>query len=413
MSITLPDHLLKHFTLPLANPILTFCILLLIILLAPLLGKIKVPGIVGFILAGIIIGPYGLNLIRKNAAIELFSTIGLLYIMFLAGVELNIAELKEKKHKSLLFGLLTFAIPILIGFPVCYYGLQYRFITSLLTSSIFATHTLVAYPIVSKYNIAKNEAVAVAVGGTILTDTVVLIMLAIVLAANNGGLNSFFWIQLCISLLLFGLIMFLIVPRAAKWFFRKAQPEKTTDYVFVLFIVFFSAFLAQAAGVEPIIGAFIAGLALNRLIPKTSTLMNRIDFVGNAIFIPIFLISVGMLVDLGVLLKGPKAMIVAVALTITALAGKWLAALITQKSFKYSVIQRRLLFGLSSAHAAATLAIILVGYNTKIIDEDILNGTVILILITCITASFFTESAGKALIANNNKGMQTSVIIDT
>lgn len=405
MNSQLWDHILHLFDLPLTNPVLIFALILFIILLSPILmGKIRIPGLVGFIIAGIMAGPYGFNLLKKTSAVELFSTIGLLYIMFIAGIELDLAEFKKKKHKSFVFGFLTFSIPILIGFPVCYYLLGYSFITSILTASMFATHTLVAYPIISKYGISKNEAVAVAVGGTILTDTAVLIILAVIMGAKSGGLTTAFWIQLIASLTIFTLVMFLVIPRIAAWFFTRLESEKTSHYVFVLSVVFFSAFLAQLSGVEPIIGAFVAGLALNKLIPHTSMLMNRIEFVGNAIFIPFFLISVGMLVDLRVLFKGPGAIIVAVSLTMVALIGKWIASFLTQKIFKYSSVQRGLVFGLSSAHAAATLAIILVGYKAKILDDNILNGTIILILITCVVASFAAERASKQLVLSADAG---------
>jgi len=394
------DQITKQFELPFTNPVLIFSLLLFIILIAPiLLGKIKIPGIVGFIIAGIIIGPNGFNILKKNSAIELFSTIGLLYIMFIAGIELDLAEFKKKKHKSFVFGFLTFAVPILIGFPVCYYLLDYSLLTSILTASMFATHTLVAYPIVNKFGIAKNEAVAVTVGGTILTDTAVLIILAVIMGSVQGKLDSSFWIQLAISLSIFTATIFIVIPRIAKWFFTKLESEKTSHYIFVLSVVFFSAFLAQLAGIEPIIGAFVAGLALNRLIPHSSILMNRIEFVGNALFIPFFLIGVGMLVDLRVLFKGPDALIVAGALTMVAVVGKYLSATFTQWIFKYTDNQRLLIFGLSSAHAAATLAIILVGYQANIIDDSILNGTIILILITCVIASFATEKASRRIVA--------------
>jgi Kef-type K+ transport system membrane component KefB len=394
------DHLSRQFDLPFTNPVLIFSLILFIILIAPiLLGKIKIPGIVGFIIAGILIGPNGFNILKKNSAIELFSTIGLLYIMFIAGIELDLADFKRKKHKSFVFGFLTFAVPILIGFPVCYYLLHYSMLTSILTASMFATHTLVAYPIVNKFGISKNEAVAVTVGGTILTDTAVLIILAIIMGSVHGQLNSSFWIQLAISLTIFTATVFIVIPKIAKWFFTKLESEKTSHYIFVLSVVFFSAFLAQLAGIEPIIGAFVAGLALNRLIPHSSILMNRIEFVGNALFIPFFLISVGMLVDLRVLFRGPDALIIAGSLTLVALTGKYLSATFTQWIFKYTKNQRLLIFGLSSAHAAATLAIILVGYQAKIIDDNILNGTIILILITCVAASFATERASRAIVS--------------
>jgi Kef-type K+ transport system membrane component KefB/nucleotide-binding universal stress UspA family protein len=393
------NHLMHEFELPLGNPVLIFSLILFIILLSPiLLRKLNIPGIIGLIIAGVVIGPYGLNILEKSSAIDLFSTIGLLYIMFIAGLELDMNEFKSNRNKSLLFGLFTFIFPLSIGFPVCYYLLGYDFNASFLTASMFATHTLVAYPIVSKLGVSKNQAVAITVGGTILTDTAVLIILAVIMGNSQGNLNSEFWIRLGVSLAIFSAIMFLIIPRFAKWFFRKLESEKHSHYIFVLSIVFLAAFLAEVAGVEPIIGAFAAGLALNKLIPHSSALMNRIEFIGNSLFIPFFLISVGMLVDVSVILSGPTALIVAGTLSVVALFGKWFAALFTQLIFKYSKAQRQLIFGLSSAHAAATLAVILVGYKAEILDENILNGTIILILITCIVASFATEKAAKKIV---------------
>lgn len=398
------DHLLHEFQLPLQNPVLIFSLILFIILISPiLLRKLNIPGIIGLIISGVIIGPYGLNILEKNSATDLFSTIGLLYIMFIAGLELDLNEFKANRNKSLLFGLFTFIFPLAIGYPVCYYLLGYDFNASFLTASMFATHTLVAYPIVSKFGISKDQAVAVTVGGTILTDTAVLIILAVIMGKSQGNLDQEFWIRLGVSLAIFIAIMFLIIPRIAKWFFRKLESEKHSHYIFVLSVVFLAAFLAEVAGVEPIIGAFMAGLALNKLIPHSSALMNRIEFIGNSLFIPFFLISVGMLVDVSVILKGPMALIIAGTLSLVALLGKWTAAFFTQIAFKYSVARRQLIFGLSGAHAAATLAVILVGYNAGILDENILNGTIILILITCIVASFVTEKAAKKIVVETEE----------
>jgi len=398
------NELIKEFHLPLQNNVLIFSLVLFIILLSPiLLRRLNIPSIIGLIISGVVIGPYGFNILEKTSAIELFSTIGLLYIMFIAGLELDLNRFKANRNKSLVFGGLTFIFPLAIGFPVCYYFLEYDADASFLTASMFATHTLVAYPIVSRLGISKNQAVAVSVGGTILTDTAVLILLAVVIGSHNGELNQEFWIRLLVSLALFSFIMFLIIPRIAVWFFRKLEREKHSHYIFVLFVVFFAAFLAEVAGVEPIIGAFIAGLSLNRLIPHSSALMNRVEFIGNSLFIPFFLLSVGMLVDISVLLKGPTALIVAGTLTVVALFGKWIAAFITQKLFNFSKAQRQLIFGLSSAHAAATLAVILVGYKANILDENILNGTIILILITCIVASFSAEKAAKKILIEQDE----------
>lgn len=393
-------HKLSHeFQTPFGSSVLIFSLILFIILLAPIvLNRFKIPGIIGLILSGMIIGPYGLFLIQKNSAVDLFSTIGLLYIMFIAGLELDMNEFNKHKYKSLIFGFFTFLFPIAIGFPVCYYLLNYNFNSSLLIASMFATHTLIAYPIVNRLGIAKNQAVAITVGGTILTDTAVLLILAIISGTASGEATSELWVRLSISIICFAAIVYFIIPRVASWFFRRLEDEKNAHFIFVLLVVFLTAFIAELAGLEPIIGAFAAGLTLNRLIPHTSSLMNRIEFVGNSLFIPFFLISVGMLIDFRVLTNGPQALIVAFTLTAVALVGKWLAAQLSGRLFKYSKEQRSLIFGLSSAHAAATLAVILVGYNLGIINDHVLNGTIVLILITCVVASFVTERAGKAVV---------------
>jgi len=404
MTTTFFDQLVHEFDRPFQNPVLVFSVILFIILLSPvLLRKLRIPGIIGLIISGVVIGPHGLNVLEQNSAVKLFSTIGLLYIMFIAGLELDLKEFQRNRNKSLVFGFLTFIIPLTIGFPVCYYLLDYSFTASLLISSMFSTHTMVSYPIVSKFGISKNEAVAITVGGTILTDTAVLILLAIILSSTSGGLNLAFWAQLAVSLAIFSGIMFWIIPKVTGWFFQKLESEKTSHYIFVLSVVFFAAFLAELAGVEPIIGAFVAGLALNKLIPYSSTLMNRIEFIGQSIFIPFFLISVGMLVDVKVLLNGPTAVIIAVTLSVVALIGKWVAASATSSIFRYSSDQRKLIFGLSSSHAAATLAVILVGFQTGIIDENALNGTILLILVTCLTASLVTENASKRILTSEKE----------
>lgn len=398
------EQLIREFQLPFRNPVLIFSLILGIILLAPiLLQRIRIPGIIGLIISGILIGPEGFNILEKNEFVDIFSTIGLLYIMFIAGLELDLNQFKANRNKSILFGVFTFIIPLAIGFPLCYYVLSYwdpefDFGASLLVASMFATHTLLTYPIVSKMGISKDKAVAVTVGGTILTDTAVLILLAIILGSHHGGLTQEFWIRLGISLVLYSAIMFMVIPRIAKWFFRKLESEKHSHYIFVLSVVFFSAFLAEVAGLESIIGAFAAGLALNKLIPTSSALMNRIEFIGNSLFIPFFLISVGMLVDVQVIFSGWTALIIAGVLTIAALFGKWAAAVLTQLVFRFTRSQRNLIFGLSTAHAAATLAVIKVGYDNGIVDESILNATVIIILVSCLVASFVTESAAKSMV---------------
>lgn len=397
-------ELLQEFHLPLTNPVLVFALVLFIILLSPiLLKRFNIPGTVGLILSGVLIGPYALNLLEKSSAVELFSTIGLLYIMFIAGVELQVNELKRNRNPSILFGLLTFALPIVAVYPVCRFLLNYNVSASILTASMLATHTLVAYPIVNRMGIAKNQAVPVTVAGTIMSDTAVLLLLAVIIGYSQGNLSREFMLHLGISLTIFTMIVFIVLPFIARWFFTKLENEKHAHYIFVLAAVFFSAFLSRVAGLEPIVGAFAAGLALNPLIPNSSALMNRIEFIGNSLFIPFFLISVGMLVDLRVILSGPMTLIIAALLTVVAIAGKWLPAFLIQKLFGFSTAQRQLIFGLSSSRAAATIAIVLVGYKARILDLNILNATIILILITCIVGSMVTEKAAKKIAVDESQ----------
>ncbi len=398
------QHLIEEFHLPLKNPVLVFSILLFIILLSPIvLRKMKIPGIIGLILSGVLIGPHGLGLIGERTmeaegSIKLFSTICLLYIMFMAGLELDLRQFKRYFQKSVGFGFLTFIIPLALGYPLCTEVLHLSPLAALLTASMFSTHTLVAYPIVSKFGLAKHPAVAITVGGTILTDTAVLIILAIISSAAQGDLDFSFWMRLLTSLLMFSLIMFFVIPRIARWFFSKLDSEKTSQYIFVLSVVFFSAFLAEVAGVEHIIGAFVAGLVLNKLIPHHSTLMNRIDFIGNSLFIPFFLIFVGMIVDISAFTKGTWPLLIAGVLTSFAIFSKWLSALVSQLLFKLTVNERQIIFGLSTARAAATLAIISVGHSVGLLNINIVNGTVILILITTMTSSMVTENSAKRLL---------------
>jgi len=393
-------------TLPLTNPVLKFLVILIIILAAPiLLNKLKIPHILGLIIAGAVIGPNGFNLLLRDSSIILSGTAGLLYIMFLAGLEINMAEFKKNSARSLLFGIYTFIIPMIIGILSSYYILNLSMLSSVLVASMYASHTLIVYPILSKLGVTKNRAVNIAVGGTMITDTLALLVLAVIVGMAHGEVNPAFWTKLSISILVFGLIVMFLFPIIGRWFLKRYE-DNVSQYIFVLVMVFLGAVLAEAAGIEAIIGAFLSGLALNRLIPSTSSLMNRIEFVGNAVFIPFFLIGVGMLVDYRAFFKDIETIKVAAVMTIVATSAKFIAAWLTQKSFKFSIDERRLIFGLSNAQAAATLAAVLVGYNViigetangepiRLLSESILNGTIIMILITCTIASFVAQKGGK------------------
>jgi Kef-type K+ transport system membrane component KefB len=392
MNINLDHYFPDLF--PITDPVLIFSLVLFIIFMAPaILNRIRIPGIIGLILAGLAVGPNGFNILLRDQGIVLFGTVGLLYIMFVAGLEIDMNDFRKNRNKSMVFGVFTFTVPMILGTAVAFYVLQFSLISSILLASMLASHTLLAYPSVSRLGITKNKAVNVAVGGTIITDTAALLVLAVIAGATNGELNTEFWVRLIVSLLIFSFIVLWGFPRFTHWFFKNYEADGVSQYIFVLALVFLAAFLAELAGVEPIIGAFMAGLALNRLIPHASPLMNRIEFVGNALFIPFFLIGVGMLVDLRVLFKGPEALLVAAAMIAVAVTGKWLAAFITQKVFSFSKVERNLIFGLSNAQAAATLAAVLIGYRIGLLNENVLNGSILMILVTCIISSLVTEKA--------------------
>ncbi|MCM4173986.1 cation:proton antiporter [Arenibacter sp. TNZ] len=416
-------------TLPLTNPILKFLLILVIILFAPIiLNKIKIPHLLGLIIAGAVIGPNGINLMERDSSIILSGTAGLLYIMFLAGLEIDLADFKKNSKKSLVFGLYTFTIPMTFGILAGIYVLEFSLSTSILLASMFASHTLIAYPLISKMGVAKNRAVNITVGGTMITDTLALLVLAVIVGMTTGEVNTEFWVRLSFSIILFGLIVMLIFPVIGRWFFKRFD-DNVSQYIFVLVMVYLGAVLAEMAGIEAIIGAFLSGLALNRLIPHTSPLMNRIEFVGNAIFIPFFLIGVGMLIDYRAFFKDFETLKVATVMIVVATTSKFLAAWITQKTYKFSIDERRLIFGLSNAQAAATLAAVLIGYNIiigeteteqpiRLLNESILNGTILMILFTCTIASFVAQKGAKniALLestdnATNDEENQEKILI--
>lgn len=379
------------FELPLADPVLKFLIILLIILFAPLvLERFRIPPLLGLIIAGAVIGPNGFNLVLRDGSIILSGTAGLLYIMFLAGLEIDMADFRRNSWKSLVFGFYTFAIPMGLGTLMGLYILQYNMMQSVLLASMLASHTLIAYVIISKLGLSKDPAVSITVGGTMITDTLALLVLTVIVGMHNGEAGQALWIRIGISLLLFALIILLIFPPLCRWFFKKYH-DNISQYIFVLVLLFFGAFFAQLAGMEAILGAFLSGLALNRLIPRTSPLMNRIEFVGNAIFIPFFLISVGMLIDYRAFFTSFETIKVGIAMIVVATFSKYAAAWLTQKTFRFSDDQRRVIFGLSNAQAAATLAAVMVGYNVGILDEAVLNGTILMILVTCTMASFSAQ----------------------
>jgi len=373
-----------------------------LVLLVPFFSrKLHIPSIFGLILAGIITGPRGLEWISDSRLLALLSQTGLLYLMFLAALEIDLFYFRKNRHKSLFFGVLTFTIPFFTGMGIAWGIFGFPFVAALIIACMFSTHTLIAYPIVRRLNITHKEVVIISIGGTILTDTAVLVLLSVILAASEGELSLLFWATLILSLC--GLV-FLInwgLPRLARWYFSKIQADDTTRYVFVLTALLASGVLAELAGTEAIVGAFLCGLALNQVIHRNSILMQRTRFIGHALFIPVFLISIGMLIDLRALFQSPRAMLLAACLVAGVLVAKFLAAWITRHILRYSSAEGHLLFGLSSAHAAATIAVVSVGYNTGILDIQVLNATILIILTTCLVSTYTTEHAGRRAALEN------------
>ena len=396
--------------LPLTDPVLKFLLILVIILSAPLLlNKLKIPHLLGLIIAGAIIGPNGLNLVLRDSSIILSGTAGLLYIMFLAGLEIDMGDFKKNSGRSFVFGMYTFLIPMALGIVAGLYVLHFSMETSILLASMFASHTLIAYPIISKLGITKDKSVTITVGGTMITDMLALLVLTVIVGMATGVIGEHFWTRLSISIVIFVLFVVIAFPIAGRWFFKHVQ-DSISQYIFVLVMVFLGAYLAELAGIESIIGSFLAGLSLNRLLPRSSPLMHRVEFIGNSIFIPFFLIGVGMLIDYRAFFTSFDTIKVGIVMIIVATIAKYAAAWLTQKTFRMSVDQRRIIFGLSNAQAAATLAAVMVGYNVilgqtpegepiRLLNESVLNGTILMILVTCTMASFSAQRGAHNLAA--------------
>lgn len=386
---------------PITDPTWIFFVVLVIILAAPLVfNRLKIPHLVGMILAGVLIGEHGIGLLARDSSFELFGNVGLYYIMFLASLEMDMEGLKKNKKRGILFGILTFLIPFAIGYLVGIRVLHFSVPTSLLLSCILASHTLVAYPIVGRYGLHRNDCVTIAVCGTMIALLLSLIVLAVISASVSGGITSRFWLLLLAKTTIYAGIIFFLYPRLTRWFFKHCG-DNITQFVFVMALMILSAAMSDFIGLQGLLGAFLAGLVLNRYIPHVSPLLNRIEFVGNALFIPYFLIGVGMLIDLGSLFQSTTGWIVMGVMVLTAIGSKWIAAWMAQLLMRFRSFERELLFGLSSAHAAGALAMVMVGTQlmvapgTPLMSEEILNGVVLMILVTCIISSIATDHSAR------------------
>ncbi|MCP3026515.1 cation:proton antiporter [Halobacillus sp. A5] len=392
--------------IPLQEPVIIFGLAVLIFLFFPILmGKLRIPAIIGPIVAGIIVGPNGLDWLARDSTIELLGTVGLLFIIFIAGLELDIDGFKKYKNRSIVFGFLSFSIPLALGTAVGIY-LEFSIPAAILLGSIVGSHTLLGYPIVSRLGVAKNKAVTTAIGGTLLTDTLAMLVLAVITGASQGELSMGFWAQLIVATALFASGIFIVTPYISRWFFRNSSNDGATEFNFVMAILFVAGSVALFAGLEPIIGAFLAGLALNRYIYDHGPLMNRIRFTANALFIPFFLLSVGMLMDLSVLFSSPEALLVTGLILFSVVFGKAAAGFITAKVYNYSVNERKIIFGLSISQAAATLASTLVGYEIGLLNQQTVNAVIVMILLTCILGPYFSEKYARKLSTSQEQEPQ-------
>lgn len=394
-------QILTSIHMPLAlvtDPTWVFFVVLMIILFSPiLLRRLRTPHIIGLILAGVMIGQHGFNVIERDRSFEIFGQVGIYFIMFLASLEMNMGSVRQYGRKGFLFGIITYIIPFVLGFLAAHYLLGFGEITSVLLSCILASHTLITYPIVSRFGLARHPVVTVSVVATAVALFVALLILAIAVGSLQET-DWMFWVFFAVKCMIYGAFILYVYPRIGRWFLRRYE-EPIMQFIFILSQVFLSAALAELAGLEGLLGAFLAGLSVNRLIPRTSPLMSYIQFVGNALFIPYFLIGVGMLIDLKVLFGDLDTIWIVVVMVLVGTFSKWLASYVMSHVSKDLRGGSLLMFGLTNAHAAGALAIVMIGTDPKVnlMDVSVLNGTVMLILFSCIISSFATSEGARRL----------------
>lgn len=397
----MPD-LTQYF--PITNPSLIFFLVLVIILLAPIImGKLRIPHIIGMVLAGVAIGQYGFNILVRDDSFELFGRVGLYYIMFLAALEMDVEGVKKNKGRLSLFGLLTFAAPFTLTFIMSEWLLGYPTIASLLLGCLMASNTLIAYPIVSRYGQQRKPSVALSVGASMLSLLIALVVLAALVASHNGQTGVLFWLWFVAKFVIYCGGLAILIPKLTRWFLRRYS-DAVMQFIFVMAMLFMSAVLSESIGLEGIFGAFLSGLILNRYIPHVSPLMNRIEFIGNALFIPYFLIGVGMLINVRLAFSDTGVLWVALAITLFGTAGKAIAAYLSALLFRLPLnTSGNMMFGLTSAHAAGAIAIIMVGMRlttpdgSVLVTGEMLNGVVLMILLTCIISTVVTEQAAQQI----------------
>ena len=388
---------------PITDPTLIFFVVMLIILFAPIvMGKLRIPHIIGMVLAGVAVGQYGFNILVRDDSFELFGKVGLYYIMFLASLEMDIEGVRRNKGRFGVFGLLTFAVPSVMTYVACITVLHYSVLASLLLGCIMASNTLIAYPIVGRYGLQRKPSVTLSVGSSMISLLMALVSLAAIVASYGGNTGVMFWLLFVGKFVGYCVLMALLIPRLARWFLRRYS-DAVMQFIFVMSMLFMSAALSEAVGLEGIFGAFVAGLILNRFIPHVSPLMNRIEFIGNALFIPYFLIGVGMLINLQLLFAGGGILGVVIMIVVFGTVGKAVAAYLASWLFRLPLSSGNMMFGLTSAHAAGAIAMLMVGMKMEVapgvplVTDDMLNGVVIMILFTCIISTIVTERSAQQI----------------
>ena len=406
------------------DPTLIFFVVLLIILFAPIImGKLRIPHIIGMVLAGVLMGQYGLNILQRDDSFELFGRVGLYYIMFLAGLEMDMEGVKRNTRQFVIFGLLTCLVPLGMTYVMAISLLHYSPTASFLLGCIMASNTLIAYPIIGRYGLQRHHSVSLSVGSSLISLFLSLVMIAALAASHTlfntqsetaNPANSFllFWVLFVVKLALYIVAMLWLIPHLTRYFLRRYS-DAVMQFIFVLAIMFLNAALTDLIGLEGIFGAFFSGLILNRYIPHVSPLMNRIEFTGNALFIPYFLIGVGMLINVRTLTQGPYVLWVMLLIAFFGTFGKAVAAYLSSLLFRLPKADGNMMFGLTSAHAAGAIAMVMVGMRLEIapgqylVNDNMLNGVVLMILVTCVISTLMTEHASKQIVLTAHRPNET------
>ena len=403
---------------PITDPTLIFFVVLLMILLSPIImGRLRIPHIIGMVLAGVLVGKYGLNILGRDASFELFGRVGLYYIMFLAGLEMDMEGLKKNRNRVMIFGMLTFLVPFAMTYFMGVSLLGYIPLASLLLAAIMASNTLIAYPIVGRYGLTRHTSSTLSVGSSMMALFMALIVMASIVNSFHGNGGIFFWLLFILKFVAYCVGLIMVIPRVTRWFLRRYS-DAVMQFIFILAVVFLSAALSDAVGLEGIFGAFMSGLILNRFVPKVSPLMNRIEFTGNALFIPYFLIGVGMLINVRLLFAGSKILWVVFCIVFFGTLGKAVAAYLAARIFRMSWLAGHMMFGLTSAHAAGAIAMVMVGRRLEVapgqylFGDEVLNGIVIMILFTCVISTVITERAAQRLRLQEKEDQNTMKNLD-